>query len=559
MPRRLAGSVTPASSLRRSRYAPAVLDAFVPGLGHVLAGRRRLGLLLGLPVVFLVAAVTVLVLTTSRFRLAAQLAIDEVLLGLIVLQVLLLAWRLLAVASSLFSPRLGRPGRRDALPIAVLLLAVVVPQAYLGALTQAGREAADDIFDDAPPPVAARPSVAPEPDPSFLTTPPPSVSPSPSPEPSTSAAPVVPRINLLVIGVDAGVGRNTYLTDTMIVVSVDPVAETVSMLSIPRDMVDVPLPDGRKYTGKINSLASYARYHPRQFPAYDGTGSDVLMDALGALLDIEIDMYATVNLGGFVRVIDTLGGIDVNVERAFCDPSYTEYGYEHGFSITKGRHHLNGNQALAYARVRKPAGESDFTRAARQQEVLSGIRDSIVGGRFLNDPIELVRALGKTVTTNVPRKRLPDYVEIATKVDRRSTYRAVIRDPLVRAASDDRGSIQVPNIKAIRALAADLFTATGVAPDAEHRVGGGTSTGRGSTSGIGGCGSTSPPKPKPTATPKTTPKPTKQPTPPPSAPPEPSPTPTDAPPPPPTPTPTPDLTPTPVPSDAPTPATTDEP
>ena len=76
-------------------------------------------------------------------------------------------------------------------------------------------------------------------------------------------------------------------------------------------MVDVPLPDGRKYRAKINSLASYARHHPRQFPGYDGTGSDVLMDALGALLKIELDYYATVSLGGFVNVIDTLGGIDV--------------------------------------------------------------------------------------------------------------------------------------------------------------------------------------------------------------------------------------------------------
>lgn len=510
-----------------------------------MAGRRRLGLLLGLPVVFLVSAVAVLLATTSTFRLAAQLAADEVLAGLIVVQVLVLAWRLVAVGSSLFSPRLPRPVIRDSLPIALLLLAVVLPQAYAGALTQAGRDAANDIFDDAPPPVGARPSVAPEPDPSFLA-PAPSATTGPSASPVASETPSVPRINLLVIGVDAGVGRNTYLTDTMIVVSVDPVAETVSMLSIPRDMVDVPLPDGRTFTGKINSLASYARHHPRQFPGYDGTGSDVLMDALGALLDIDIDMYATVNLGGFVRVIDTLGGIDVDVVRAFCDPSYTEYGYEHGFSITKGRHHLDGNQALAYARVRKPAGESDFTRAARQQEVLSGIRDSIVGGRFLNDPIGLVRALGKTVTTNVPRNRLPDYVELATKVDRRQTYRAVIKAPLVRGTSDRRGSIQVPNVKAIRALAAELFTETGIVPAAGHKVGAGSGTGRGTTSGVGGCGSTATPKPKPTpkATPKATPKP--KPTPSPTS--HPDPTPTVAP--------TPTLEPTPAPTEQPTPVPT---
>ena len=64
----------------------------------------------------------------------------------------------------------------------------------------------------------------------------------------------MPRVTGLIIGVDSGVGRNTYLTDTMIVVSLDPVGKTVSMVSIPRDMVDVPFADGRKYRGKINSL-----------------------------------------------------------------------------------------------------------------------------------------------------------------------------------------------------------------------------------------------------------------------------------------------------------------
>ena len=74
--------------------------------------------------------------------------------------------------------------------------------------------------------------------------------------------------------------------------------------------------------------------------------------------------------------------------------------------------------------------------------------------KFLNDPIGLVRALGKTVSTNVPRKRLPEFVDLAVKIDRKSTYRTVIKYPLVHGAYDQRGSIQVPNVKEIRKLAA---------------------------------------------------------------------------------------------------------
>lgn len=522
----------PSSPRRRSRYVPAVLDAILPGVGHLVAGRRRRALLFLSPLLVALAAGVWIGLTTSGPRLAASLLSSEVIWGLIAAQGLFLVWRLLAVGSSLFDPALPRPGRRDAIPIAILLVVMIAPQAYAGYATEVAREAADEIFVE-PSPVAVLPSAEPEPDPSNLATavPTPSMSPSMSPSPS---AEVAPRINGLIIGVDAGVGRNTYLTDTMIVVSLDPTTQTVSMVSIPRDMVDVPLADGRSFRGKINGLVSYARHHPKQFPGSDGTGFDVLMGALGTLLEIPITYYATVNLGGFVKVVDTLGGVDVTVARAFCDPTYDDgYGFNNGFSITAGRHHLNGNQALAFARVRKASGESDFTRAARQQEVLSGIRESIVHGGFLNDPVGLLRAIGKTVTTNVPRKILPDLADMASQVGREQTYRAVVTHPLVGSGNDSRGSIQIPDVKAIRKLAAKLFPTDGSMPDAKYALKAATGSVKGS--GVGSCA----PKPTPKPTAKPTPKPTAKPTAKPSATPEA------------TPSPTPEPTPTPEPSASP--------
>ena len=250
------------------------------------------------------------------------------------------------------------------------------------------------------------------------------------------------------------------------------------MVSVPRDMVDVPLPDGRKYKGKINGLVSYARHHPRQFPGSDGTGFDVLRGALGKLLGLDIRYHAAVNLQGFVNVIDKLGGVNVYVARSFCDPTYDEYGFTRGFAITKGRHHLNGNQALAYARVRKAAGESDFTRAARQQEVLSGIRDAIVHGGFINDPIGLMRAIGETVTTNVPRKVLPDLADAMAKIGREDTYRAVITSPLVSSGFDARGSIQLPNSTDHGPLRPRSSRRAGTFPNEKYRVGKGAGGGR---------------------------------------------------------------------------------
>ena len=192
--------------------------------------------------------------------------------------------------------------------------------------------------------------------------------------------------------------------------------------------------------------------------------------------------------------------------------------------------------------MRKASGESDFTRAARQQEVISGIRDSIVHGGFLNDPIGLLQALGQTVETNVPRDLLPDLADLATQVGREQTYRAVVTHPLVGSGFDVRGSIQIPDVPAIRALAAQLFPTDGSLPSADYALPKPSSTAV-AGSGVGGCNPA--PKPKPTPTPKPSAKPTAEPsvsgepTPPPSASAEPSPTPT------PTPTPTPEATPAP--------------
>jgi LCP family protein required for cell wall assembly len=487
-----ADEARPTPSHPRSRYLAAVLDALVPGLGHLVVGRWRRALVFVSPLLLGVITGTWIVATTSGPRLAASLLSNEVIWGLLAAQALLLASRLLAVGSSLFDPRLPRPGRRDLLPIAVLLVFVIAPQAYAGYATEVAREAADKIF--VGPTTAVVPTVSAAPDPSFLTTAPPGL-----PSPSPSADPAGQRVTALVLGVDSGVGRNTYLTDTMIIVSLDRATRTVSMLSIPRDMVDVPMPDGRQYRDKINSLVAYARHHPEAFPGSNGTGFDVLMGALGTLAGIPIDYYAKVDLGGFVRVVDVLGGVDVNVARGFCDPGYDEYGFANGFSITAGRHHLNGQQALAYARVRKASGESDFTRAARQQEVISGIRDSVVHGGFLNDPIGLLQAVSKTVETNVPRDLLPDLADLATQVGREQTFRAVVTHPLVGSGYDVRGSIQIPDVAAIRALAAQLFPTDGSLPSADYGLAA-PSTTTVAGSGVGGCNPA--PKPKPTATPK---------------------------------------------------------
>jgi len=346
-----------------------LLNAIFPGLGHLVAGRRKWALILALPVLVVAAVVVVAVLGESLASLAARL-FDPVVLGaLLGLQVLLVLWRLGALAAV----RQITPLRATAQTLvagAVAVAIVLLPQLWVAGLTLDVRDSAAEVFapvdeggawvpDATAPPVASDdPDFGVEASPSESLEPSESTSASPSPSPT----PAVPRVNALLIGVDSGRATiHTFLTDTMIVASLDPVGKTVSMVSVPRDMVDVPLPDGRTYRGKINGLVSYVNHHPGKFPGAKD-GQSVLAAALGQLLGLKIDRWAQVNLPGFVSLVDAVGGINVSVTDSFCDPHYTEFGIQ-GFNITPGRYHFDGEHALATSPAR-PASRRSSPRSA---------------------------------------------------------------------------------------------------------------------------------------------------------------------------------------------------
>jgi LCP family protein required for cell wall assembly len=511
-------SVTPPEPRPRSS-APRLLllTAIIPGLGHLVAGRRLWALVLALPVIALLVALLIALATESPTALAARLFDPTVLGVLLVVQSSLLLWRLVALGAV----RALTPIRPTAATVAALAAAIaiiVAPQLVVASLTLDARAAAAQVYQPADeggawvPESSADPIASNDPDFGF-ESPLPSDLPSGSPEASESpsATPAVPRVNVLLIGVDSGrADIHTFLTDTMIVASLDPVGKTVSMVSVPRDMVDVPLPDGRTYRGKINSLVAYVNNSPRKFPGAKD-GQSVLAAALGQLLGLRMNGWAQVNLPGFRDLVDAVGGINITVTDGFCDYRYKEFGIQ-GFNITPGRYHFDGEHALAYARIRKAAGESDFTRAGRQQEVIAALRDRVVKGGFLDNPAKFLRGIGNTISTNIRPSLIADYIDIASAVGRDDTYRFVIQHPLVQGTYDSRGSIQEPNMRAIRKMAARLFTAPGVRPQGFDTM---PAAGSGATrtpSSSSTCGIQPTPRPTPRPTPKPTPKPTAKPT-----------------------------------------------
>jgi LCP family protein required for cell wall assembly len=420
-------------AIDRRRLGAAILSGIVPGLGQASNRDGRLALLFGVPALGLILVLWLVVSGSTMTRLLASLMVPSTLGPVLALNVLVLAWRLVAVGQAFFAAP-GRPGPRPVAGLAIVALLIALPQAYAGWVGYSAFDNFKRVFGGGSAEAGSTPGPGP-----------------------------TERLNILLLGVDSASGRAHALTDTLIVVSLDPVGRTVSMVSIPRDLVNVPLGNGSTYGPKINSLLGFANRNPGDFA---GGGRKAVKRAVGALLGVPIHYYAEVNLGGFVRMVDAVGGVDVQVDRALADPDYGGFGVGPGWSITKGPHHLNGANALAYARIRKSAGESDFTRAERQQEVLVSIRNAAVKRNLLFSLTGLLDAVGDTVRTDLPAERLPGLAALAEEIGEADTTRVVLGHPLVAGGSNRYGAVQIPDLPAIRAVAASLFTKPGTPPTA---------------------------------------------------------------------------------------------
>jgi LCP family protein required for cell wall assembly len=422
------------------RLTAAGLSAVLPGLGQLFNGRRQLAALFLIPSLILLLLVLMLVTIQSPARLAAWVVSPQVLGALMALNALVLAWRLTAVGQAFLDTRRAGPtGRLGVVGIIVIAIIVVMPHLVLYRYGTVLGETFDRIFTS-----AVLGAIDDREGANALT-----------PRPGQ-------RINVLLVGVDSRGKRQTDLTDTMMVASIDPKGHTVSIVSVPRDLVDTPLGDGNVYGPKLNGLMAYANDHPKDFPK---GGMRTLQDAIGALLEIPIHYYAQVDFRGFIKMVDAVGGVDVVAPRSFEDPKYDGYGGQKGYSITAGPHHFDGAEALAYARSRKALGESDFTRQARQQQILVALREQVSGGGSLLFQLPaLLEAVGQTIRTNVPVERLPDLAAILDEVGKKDVTNVVIRAPLVKSKSTQYGDSQVPNLTRIRAMAAAVFSEPGVKP-----------------------------------------------------------------------------------------------
>jgi LCP family protein required for cell wall assembly len=287
--------------------------------------------------------------------------------------------------------------------------------------------------------------------------------------PSTSPVPTwngTDRLNILLLGVDQRAGDSTFNTDTMIVVSIDPVSKNVALFSIPRDTVDVPLPAaaqgvfGSVYQGKINSLWTNARNRPDAFPGTgNARGYNALKETLGTLYHLNIQYYVMVNFQGFKKVVDTLGGVTIDVQNPVVDDRYpADDGTDLRVYIPAGVQHMTGAQALVYARSRH--GSNDFDRASRQQRVILSIRQQANPQTVLANLSPLLDALKSSFKTDIPitTNVLPELIQLSSQINTANIRSYVFSPPRYGTEGYPGGIYSIePNVALIRSTVANAF------------------------------------------------------------------------------------------------------
>ena len=191
------------------------------------------------------------------------------------------------------------------------------------------------------------------------------------------------RLNILLIGSDQRPGDGTYNTDTLIVVSIDPVTKQVAMFSLPRDSDEHPAAAGpaRATPTAASTRTRSTRSSRRRAAAATSSratsktrGYNALKAVLGNLYGLDIKYFVEVNFDGFKQVVDALGGVTINVQVPVLDENYpSDTGRSPRVYIPAGIQHMTGAEALVYARSRH--GSDDFDRGARQQRVLTSLRE----------------------------------------------------------------------------------------------------------------------------------------------------------------------------------------
>ena len=267
-----------------------------------------------------------------------------------------------------------------------------------------------------------------------------SAAPSASGSPELNAELMDRRWTVAYIGTDLSEAREAEghvpNADALMVVSVSADQSEVAMISLPRDTVDVPLPDGGTYPRKINGL-------------YVDEGVEALVAALEELYQLPIDGYVVLDMDDYTELVAAVDGVDVNPPEPLVDPIVD-------LDLEAGPQEIDAATARGYVRTRV---DQDYGRMARQQEVVVSLIER------LTDPerdVNLRQVLDAfdSLETDLPMEDLATLLEIARRATDAEVRTLLVEPPLITFEGDrgdGRGYILEPDVEAIRAAVAELI------------------------------------------------------------------------------------------------------
>lgn len=273
-----------------------------------------------------------------------------------------------------------------------------------------------------------------------------------SPTASETATPSLPswdhkgRVNILLMGLDGNANQGRFRrADSLIVVSIDPATNSAVLIGIPRDLyVTINSPKGA-IRNKINTAYVWGELYN-----YPGGGPALQMRTVGETLGLPIHHYIAVYFDGFAKLIDAIGGIDIDVPQAIRD-NFT------GWSFNTGMQHMDGKRALQYARSRYST--SDFSRGRRQQAVILAAVEKITKAGILPKLPAVLPTVTQAFRSDMS---IPDLLALASlgyKIDRSTIKTAQIDETMCMSYRTPEGaSALMPKWDRIRAMVSSALT-----------------------------------------------------------------------------------------------------
>ncbi len=226
-------------------------------------------------------------------------------------------------------------------------------------------------------------------------------------ETASAGKSVTEPFTILLMGIDSTdeiLYKNAIANgDTLILITFNPKTLNATMISVPRDSyVPIACWSGRP-ENKITHAAAY--------------GNDCMINTIQNYFDINIDYYAKINFKGLVKLVDAVGGVEVDVPQVLCTDDSSRGG---DVCIQPGRQTLDGEQALVFARNRKALADGDFGRAQHQQEIIMALINKMKNIKDVSSFMSILNTVSNSLDTNLTTKQILSFYDVAKNIIKKS-------------------------------------------------------------------------------------------------------------------------------------------